>query len=277
MYIYICIYIYILCICESVFQPDILCCCHVWELPRWAPRPKISSTANDLEYGQSLYSNNLQFKGWNVHVHRECPGKFESTNLSSDHIIITLGCGMGKHAHVCVYIYIYIYIDIYICICMYVYIYIYILVLLDWARDSAPRGELTRLASLPRAFILPAQPPAEFFVVWPISALREFPIHFGSTNLRRDNLSREIGRRRWNFPKRVADPENYPLKDLGGESLGGEIGPQVGRTAKKGRGSWSIHNWLLYFIVLYCIIHIILCNIIWYYIIRYHIVLYNMI
>ena len=33
----------------------------------------------------------LKFKGWNSHVHREFPGKFESTNLGRDHLRRAIG------------------------------------------------------------------------------------------------------------------------------------------------------------------------------------------
>ena len=57
-------------------------------------------------YGQSLHSDsgiqrvrlrqNLSVKGWNSHVHRALPGKFESTNLSRDHVSMEIGRTHGS-------------------------------------------------------------------------------------------------------------------------------------------------------------------------------------
>ena len=66
---------------------------------RWsgAPRPCFMLAS----YGQSPYwysgfqrvwlKQNLQFKGWNCHVRKEFPGKFESINLSRDNLSREIG------------------------------------------------------------------------------------------------------------------------------------------------------------------------------------------
>ena len=53
-----------------------------------------AETETQGAYGQSPYSHygfqkvllkhNLNYKGWNSHIHRGFPGKFESSNLSRD-------------------------------------------------------------------------------------------------------------------------------------------------------------------------------------------------
>ena len=109
-----------------------------------------------------LHWSGLQ--GWNSHVHREFPRRFESTNLSRDNLYTYLsililfylfyiylilaairlycnrdGCwafgGASEEAarfdctngyHTYIYIYIYIYVCIYVCVYIYIYIHIYI-------------------------------------------------------------------------------------------------------------------------------------------------------
>ena len=100
----------------------------------------------------------LDVKGWDSHVHRECPGSFESTNLSRDNIIREIGSKSGScrcaiigvpwclrrlshrwdshvhrespgHLDRCIYIYIYMHI-------YNIYIYIYV-------HDQVTRGFLT--------------------------------------------------------------------------------------------------------------------------------------
>ena len=40
----------------------------------------------------------FNFKGWNSHVHRESPGKFESTHLSRDNLSREIGCSRAEQS-----------------------------------------------------------------------------------------------------------------------------------------------------------------------------------
>ena len=99
-----------------------------------------------LDFRRFWLKQNLDSKGWNSHVHREVPGKFEPTNRSRDN----LSREIGRTAVFCmrcvtcqvwpwscrslaqwrwtslvdIYIYVYIYIYIY----MYTYVYMHVLV-----------------------------------------------------------------------------------------------------------------------------------------------------
>ena len=46
---------------------------------------------NIVDFGGVLLKHNLNSKGWNSHVHRGFPGKFESSNVSRDNVSREIG------------------------------------------------------------------------------------------------------------------------------------------------------------------------------------------
>ena len=92
------------------------------------------------------------------------------------------------YTYICVYIYIYIYTHVYICtylsIIMYIYIYIYISPPRRACGQSPYQDSGLRRARIEQYLN---------FKGWNYHVHMEFPGSFESTNLSRDNLSREIG------------------------------------------------------------------------------------
>ena len=70
-----------------------LCSCCVVCVMAFTGRP-ISVLVLRFWFPEGLTQQNLNFKGWNYHVHRDCPGSVESTNLSRDDL-------SGETGHMC--------------------------------------------------------------------------------------------------------------------------------------------------------------------------------